>query len=87
MCGCGSTIEATALANRRSFAISTPASVDALLVRVMGEYQEMPGLSLTASQAQRLWQVDEPMCRCALATLVDRRFLAVTANGTYVRRE
>ena len=33
--------------------------VDAgFLIRVLGEYREMPGLALTFSQAQRLWGCD-----------------------------
>jgi hypothetical protein len=47
----------------------------------------MPGLSLTARQAQRLWLLDESTCRRVLMTLVGQDFLTVTARGVYVRRE
>lgn len=60
---------------------------DALLTRIMGEYLEMPGLSPTARQAQRLWQLDEPTCRRLLGALVDQEFLTITPGGLYVKRE
>ena len=33
----------------------------------------MPGLSLTVSQAERLWGLDNGTCTFALTTLVERR--------------
>ncbi len=63
---------------------STPALTD-LLRRVEGEYSEMPGLSLTAPQAERLWGLDGATCAVVLATLVDRQVLRRTAGGTYLR--
>src|ERR1700757_781387 len=36
--------------------------LDALVLRVRGEYGEMPGLQLTVSQASRLWQVEMSTC-------------------------
>jgi hypothetical protein len=57
-----------------------------VLARIIGEYTEMPGLSLTAPQAARLWQLDEQTCRSILAILVDRGFLTLTPRGVYVRR-
>jgi hypothetical protein len=59
---------------------------EALLARIMGEYEEMPGLSLTPVQAQRLWHLDEATCRAVLNSLVHRRLLVVTPRGRYVRR-
>ncbi len=55
--------------------------------RVQGEYREMPGLSLTAEQARRLWGLDETACSAILDALVDVQFLRRTAKGSYVRRE
>jgi hypothetical protein len=77
---------------------SSPASVaerrsahgpidESLLARIVGEYDEMPGLSLTPQQAQRLWRMDEATCRASLNFLVHRRILAVTPRGRYVKRE
>ena len=56
-----------------------------LLLRVEGEYREMPGLSLTVSQAERLWGLDRRTCSYVLATLSERRVLRRTSDGTYVR--
>ena len=56
-----------------------------LLQRIEGEYREMPGLSLTVSQAQRLWGLDSSTCAFALTTLVERRVLKHTTRGTYLR--
>ena len=55
------------------------------LDRVRGEYLEMPGLSLTERQAQRLWNVDPEMCRALLEALTQAGFLYRTAGGAYVR--
>jgi hypothetical protein len=60
---------------------------EALLARIVGEYDEMPGLSLTPAQAQRLWRLDEATCRATLNFLVHRKILAVTPRGRYVKRE
>ncbi len=59
--------------------------ISVLLLRIQGEYREMPGLSLTEAQARRLWGLDANTCRVALATLVECRFLKRRSNGTYVR--
>ncbi|WP_239488505.1 hypothetical protein [Luteitalea sp. TBR-22] len=55
------------------------------LQRVVGEYLEMPGLSLSASQAARLWHLDARQCEQLLEVLVDRHFLHRTSRGLYVR--
>jgi hypothetical protein len=62
-------------------------ALESLLLRIIGEYREMPGLSVTAKQAQRLWRLDESTRDRVLSALVERGFLAVTGGGTYVRRE
>ena len=62
----------------------TPAISD-LLLRIQSEYREMPGLSLTVPQAQRLWGLDRNTCAFVLATLVDRRALKQTRSGRFVR--
>ena len=64
-----------------------PTVDEALLARIRGEYDEMPGLSLTPAQAERLWQLDRETCRTALNRLVQRRVLALTARGRYVKHE
>jgi hypothetical protein len=57
----------------------------ALLSRIESEYREMPGLTLTEVQVQRLWNLDEEACGSVLATLTRRRFLRRTSKGNYVR--
>jgi hypothetical protein len=56
-----------------------------ILRRIEGEYREMPGMCVTASQAQRLWGIDSTTCNFVLETLVERRVLRRTARGTYVK--
>ncbi len=57
-----------------------------LLSRARGEYLEMPGLSLTVPQAQRLWGLDNTACRQVLQGLIEAGFLKRRSDGTYVRR-
>lgn len=57
-----------------------------LLQRIEGEYREMPGLCVTAPQAQRLWGLDNTTCAFVLATLIERGLLKRTSAGTYIRR-
>jgi hypothetical protein len=56
-----------------------------LVRRVQAEYAEMPGLSVTLPQAQRLLAIDEPTCAAVLGALVKQRVLRRTAEGRYVR--
>ncbi len=39
------------------------------------EYHELPALSLTFWQAQRLWNLSEELCERALQSLVREKFL------------
>jgi hypothetical protein len=52
---------------------------------VRGEFQEMPGLTLTKPQVQRLWGLDEVTCDELLDVLVATRFLRRTPRGQYTR--
>ena len=61
--------------------------IDEVLQRIQGEYVEMPGLRLTAVQAQRLWGLERDVCDALLGALVDAKFLAQTRDGAYVRKE
>ena len=58
--------------------------LELLVVRVRGEYCEMPGLRLTISQACRLWQVETSTCERLLEQLVREGFLYKTDNGAYI---
>lgn len=53
--------------------------------RVQAEYAEMPGLSVTLVQAQRLLAIDEPTCDAVFRALIKRGVLRRTAQGRYVR--
>lgn len=63
----------------------TTAGLLDLLRRIEGEYREMPGLSVTAPQAERLFGLDNTTCSFVLMTLIHRGILRRTASGTYVR--
>ena len=58
---------------------------DEWLQLIRAEYLELPGLSLTLAQAQRLWSLDAVQCRAFLDTLVRQGFLAKTPDGMYCR--
>ncbi len=57
------------------------------LLRIRAEYLQMPGLSLTVPQAQRLWGLDRATCEAALDVLVDARFLRRRSDRMFVRFE
>lgn len=61
--------------------------VESLLPRIRGEFLEMPGLRLTAAQARRLWDVDEPTCVHILHALNAEGFLRCLPDGSYVLTE
>ena len=52
---------------------------------IRAEYLEIPGLSLTKPQVERLWGVDGVTSEALLAALVDVRFLRRTVGDSYVR--
>jgi hypothetical protein len=56
-----------------------------LVSRARGEYLEMPGLSLTLEQAQRLWALDRGTCSGVLSNLVRSGFLRQRRDGSYIR--
>ena len=60
-------------------------SIKRAIALMEAEYREMPGLVLTAEQAQRLLGLDDGACAVALATLTRRRFLKQTSAGAYLR--
>jgi hypothetical protein len=64
---------------------STPA-IRAALLRIAGEYREMPGLRLTLPQAARLLGVDRSTCELVMTTLIERKVLKRAPNGSFIRR-
>lgn len=59
--------------------------INEMLQRIRGEFLEMPGMRLTAAQAQRLWGIEHSECTTLLGALVDSKFLARTRDGAFVR--
>ena len=55
-----------------------------LLDRIRAEYREMPGLSLSHSQAARLWGLSKERCAGVLEMLIDQGELVCRPNGRYV---
>ena len=53
--------------------------------QVRAEYTEMPGLSVTLPQAQRLWAVDRAICEEVFRRLISGGVLRRTAKGRFVR--
>ena len=53
---------------------------------IRAEYAEMPGLSLTAVQAARLWGLGTLRSKQVLSMLVDSGFLQCDRHGLYRRR-
>jgi len=60
-------------------------SSEQMLQRIAGEYLEMPGLRLTAAQAQRLFHLDAKSCTELLRELVHLKFLTCADDGRYTR--
>lgn len=56
-----------------------------LAQRIRAEYEEMPGLALTLSQAARLWAEDPRRLEPLLLALVREGFLMRHPRGTYRR--
>ncbi len=54
-----------------------------LLRRIRGEYLEMPGMRLTALQAQRLFGLSAATCDLVLGALLDTGFLTRAPNGMF----
>lgn len=71
--------------HRRSAVDESAVVLDELLMRVQGEFLEMPGLRLTRAQAQRLWALDAVACEAVLSALVDARFLVEARNASFMR--
>jgi hypothetical protein len=57
---------------------------DALLRRIRGEFREMPGLTLTLYQAQRMWNLHRNECERLLDDLVGTGFLTCTPLGVFM---
>lgn len=54
-----------------------------LIQSIKAEFAAMPGLSLTPSQAQRLWSLEPTVCHRVLDALTDAGFLVERPSGGY----
>ena len=60
------------------------ARMEHLCTRIVREFEEMPGLCLTASQASRLWGLEADRCLELLQRLVAAGRLRRLQRGAYV---
>ena len=74
-----------AVANVHADFSTSRQTIRTLMEQVRAEYAEMPGLSITLPQAQRLWAVEQHTCQEALSRLVSRGVLRRTRNGRFIR--
>ena len=74
-----------AIANVRDDSRTRSGAIRTLLELVQAEYAEMPGLSVTLPQAQRLWAVDRSTCEEVFSRLISGGVLRRTTKGRFVR--
>jgi hypothetical protein len=70
---------------KRTAAVERGDDIQIVVARVRSEYEEMPGLRLTAPQAQRLWCLDRHTCDSVLSQLVEDNFLKRSTAGHYLK--
>jgi hypothetical protein len=75
--------ENTVSAGSQLSATTTP-TIEDMLHRVIAEYREMPGLTLTVEQVGRLCGIEQALCRRVLDALVSATILSVTPRAYYV---
>jgi hypothetical protein len=71
----------------RSTAMTAEQTDMHLVDLIQAEYREMPGLSLTKPQIQRLWSLDSATCASAVEALVSAHVLKRTIRDAYVLAE
>jgi len=64
-----------------------PVRREALVRRIVAEFDDMPGLALTLQQASRLMGVEEAVCARILTTLTRNGLLRRNSLNLYVRAE
>ena len=64
-----------------------PMSVDLTAERVRAEFDEMPGMRLTVSQASRLFGLDPDVCLNVVEQLINSAYLRRTRNGLVARTD
>jgi hypothetical protein len=58
-----------------------------LMALIRSEFSEIPGLSLTRDQVQRLWALDAVVADLVIAGLLRSGFLRLGAQGRYSRAD
>jgi hypothetical protein len=64
---------------------TSPRPYQQAFMRIHAEFAEMPGMRLSLAQVQRLAGIEGSVCQSVLVDLVRSGFLAVSADGSYVR--
>jgi hypothetical protein len=54
-----------------------------LAQRIKEEFEEVPGLQISVSEASRFWGLDETTCEWVLARLLAAGFLATSVDQRY----
>lgn len=60
---------------------------ESLLALIRGEFHESPGLRLTPTEFQRMWNLASYQSESIIHRLIEGRFLRMTVDGTLVRDE
>ena len=68
-----------------SVSIVRAGALEDCVQRIRAEYLDLPGLSLTARQTQRLWNLDSETCQRVLDMMIRDNFLRRTPQAQYVR--
>jgi hypothetical protein len=68
-----------------SVSIVRAGALEDCVQRIRVEYLDLPGLSLTARQARRLWNLDSDTCQRVLDMMIRDNFLRRTPQAQYVR--
>ena len=55
-----------------------------ILERLRAQYRETPGMRLKIEQVQRLYGIEQPLCKPVLEALVEAKLLRLGSDGTYV---
>lgn len=66
-------------------AIGPTPEIETVVATVRHEFEEMPGLALTAEQARRLWALEPRVCGVVLDRLVEAGYLCQTVTGHYTK--
>ena len=56
------------------------------MLRIRGEFEEMPGLSLTSVEAIKLFGISAEVCAGILSRLIEQGVLCLKSDGRYTRR-